>query len=106
MKSWKSGYSTWSSNLEKNLFDSFKVYRQENDDKLMKMYSAVEEIGLLQRKMLTKTETYQSSQPSYQQSQGERAPQRSRAMSHHQERQSMPVKKSFNDSTMMYSRYK
>lgn len=52
IKTWKSNYASWSSNLEKNLYDSFKTYRQENDDKLKKMYEAVQEIGLLQRKML------------------------------------------------------
>lgn len=41
MKTWKSNYSTWSTGLEKNIYDNLKIHRQENDEKLLKMYEAV-----------------------------------------------------------------
>lgn len=56
MKNWKANYSSWSSNFEKNMVDIYKGYKQDNDEKLKKMYEAIEEIGLLQRKMLEKNE--------------------------------------------------
>ena len=54
IKNWKSTYNSWSSSLEKNIYHSFKAHKQENDDNIKSIYSAVEEIGLLQRRMLEK----------------------------------------------------
>ena len=56
IKNWKANQSSTSSNFEKEMLEALKKSKQETDEKLKKMYEAVEEIGLLQRRMIKENE--------------------------------------------------
>ena len=49
IKNWKGNQN---SNLEKDIQENFRKHKLDTDDKMKKMFEAIEEIGLLQRKML------------------------------------------------------
>jgi hypothetical protein len=80
VKTWKASYGEWAAKLETDVFDSFKSYKRENDENVRNMFAAVEEIGLLQRKMLEKMDPFSSQKRSRVVSFNERLPMQTKKM--------------------------
>lgn len=97
LKSWKNVQVDKSAQLEKEVYEGMKGHKKEVDEKMKKMYEVVQEIGLLQRKMLEgKENNWERKENNWERVRG-------RNMSTVEPRVSLPVKRSslVNESTIL-----